>query len=483
MATVKAGERDASGRLIVWVPQPKQVAFMRRPEYEGVYGGAAGGGKTHALLMEALRQTNIRHYKGLLLRKTYPELEEMMSQALDYYPRIIPGAKFNAGNHVWRFPSGARIYFGSMQHGVDKTKYQGRQFDFIGVDEMTHFLFGEVSYLFSRNRPNGPGTRVYFRGTCNPGGVGHAWVRDRYIAGKTPLQTYKYRFMVEGKEYERTRVFVPATVFDNRVLLENEPNYIGNLSLLPEAERRALLYGDWDAFAGQAFPEWRNNSKGHITREWTHVIRPFDIPMEWRIYRSFDFGYAKPFSVAWWAVDHDGVLYRIRELYGCTTTPNTGTKWTPAKIAEEVKTIDEKYYKGRTIIGIADPSIWDASRGESIAQMMERHGIYWQRGDNKRIPGKAQVHYRLAFDRNGIPGVYVFDTCKAIIRTMPTLIYDDKDLEDVDSDGEDHAYDEFRYLCMERPIGARVNHTPKPKPFDPLESEPIRIIGGGFMGA
>ena len=174
---------------VVWPPQAKQEVWMRRGEYESLYGGAAGGGKSDAMVVEALRQANIPHYKGLIVRKTYPELEELIEKSMGYYPRAFPGAKYNASAHAWRFPSGAKILFGSMQHAKDRTKYQGRAFDFVGFDELTHFTWDEYSYLFSRNRPNGPGTRVYIRATANPGGVGHGWVKQRFITAGPPLKT------------------------------------------------------------------------------------------------------------------------------------------------------------------------------------------------------------------------------------------------------------------------------------------------------
>lgn len=459
---------------VVWMPQPKQIAFMVRPEYEALYGGAAGGGKSDALAMEALRQVGKKKYKALILRKTYPELEELIVRTLELYPRIYPGARYNDNKHVWIFPSGARIYFGSMQHAKDRKKYQGQQYAFIGFDELTHFTFEEYSYMFSRNRSSDPNIRCYIRATTNPGGVGHGWVKERFISGKTPFQTYVSVLKINGVEQRRTKVFIPATVYDNQKLLDATPEYLASLAMLPEAECKALLGGDWDSFQGQCFMEWKDSSSHWVDRVGTHVIAPFEIPDTWKIYRSFDFGYAKPFSCAWWTVDYDGRVYRIKELYGCTSQPNTGVKWTPHKIAQEIKKVEDKYYKGRRVIGVADPSIWDASRGESVADMMESCGVYFDPGDNKRLPGKMQLHYRLAFDDEGLPMMYVFNTCKAFIRTVPNLVYDDKDIEDIDSSQEDHPYDDARYFLMQHPIPPRKNSKGTLLQYNPLEEDKPR---------
>ncbi|HKM28320.1 MAG TPA: hypothetical protein VJY37_01410, partial [Anaerovoracaceae bacterium] len=181
-------------------------------------------------------------------------------------------------------------------------------------------------------------------------------------------------------------------------------------------------------------------------------------PPEWPIYRSFDFGYSKPFSVGWWAIDHDGRAYRILEMYGCTKEPNEGVKWTPIKIFQETYKIEKehRWLKGKKIHGVADPSIWDASRGESVYETAAKAGIYFDPGDNKRIPGWMQMHYRFAFDSEGYPMIYTFSTCKGFIRTIPLLMYSDTIPEDLDTDGEDHIADETRYFCMDRPIKARI---------------------------
>lgn len=358
----------------VWGPQPKQVRFLCRPEYEALYGGAAGGGKSEALVMEAVRQVHIPHYRALLLRKTYPELSELIGKSLNYYPRAFPGAKFNGSAHRWTFPGGATVEFGAMHRTADRLKYQGRTWDFIAFDELTHFTWEEYSYLFSRNRPVGPGTRVYIRATANPGGVGHGWVKERFITAAPPGQRVVAELGVRQpdgtvKTVTRDRVFIPASVYDNKVLLANDPNYIANLSLLPEAERRALLYGDWDSFSGQVFTEWRDDPAHYHDRRGSHVIEPFPVPPDWVIYRGFDWGYSRPFSVGWWAVGGDGCMYRVRELYGCTGEPNMGVKWTPGRLAASIREIeqDDPNLRGRRILGIADPAIWDGSGGESIS--------------------------------------------------------------------------------------------------------------------
>ena len=442
--------------MVLWTPQRRQADFLARFEDEALYGGAAGGGKSEALVAEALRQAHIPHYRALILRKTYPELSELIDKSQRYYRGAFPGAQWSEARHMWRFPSGAKIYFGAMQHTNDRFKYQGRAYDYIAFDELTHFTQDEYLYLLSRNRASGPGTRVYLRASANPGGIGHGWVKARFLTPAPPMQTIWEDVQVrtpDGAVHTARRgpIFVPSTVFDNQILLQNDPAYAARLAALPDADRRALLYGDWDAFAGQVFSEWRADPAHYADRRYTHVVDPFPIPRGWRVVRGFDFGYSRPFSVGWWAISPDGALCRIRELYGCTGTPNEGVRWEPARIAREIKKIeqDDPNIRGRTVRGVADPSIFDESRGESVAQMMEREGIFFDRGDNSRIAGKMQVHHRLAFDQNGAPGLTVFSTCRHFIRTVPALVYDPVNVEDVNTAMEDHIYDEMRYVVME----------------------------------
>lgn len=450
---------------------------MRRTENECLYGGAAGGGKSDALVIEALRQVENPNYRAILFRKTFPQCRELIIKSLNYYKRAYPNAKYNASSHIWTFPSGAMIFFGSMPNRDSYLQYQGHQYAFIGFDELTHFTLEEYEYLMTRNRADGAGLRVYMRATANPGGIGHGWVKARFIDDMPPNTPKTQEVEVKTPSGEiikikRTKIFIPSSVFDNPALMKNDPNYIGNLALLPEARRKALLYGDWNSFEGQVFTEWRNNPEGYKTRKFTHVIEPFRIPKHWRRYRSYDFGYAKPFAVQWWAVDEDGTVYLYRQWYGCEkNSPNTGLKKEVSEVAKEIRRIEEEALEYGKVIGIADPSIWDKSRGSegTIINMFEKEGVYFSPGRNNRLAGKMQFHYRLAFDKNGYARMYVFNTCTEWIRTFPNLIYDQHHVEDIDTTLEDHDYDAARYFLMENPISPPAPVKKVKAEYDPFE--------------
>lgn len=461
---------------IIWKPQPRQHEFMSRPEYECFYGGAAGGGKSDALVAEALRQIDIPHYKGIIFRKTYPQARELILKSKRLYPFVSPGCKYNSQEHCWIFPSGARIYFGSMPNSDSYIDYQGLSFAFIGFDELTHFTEEEYRYLQTRNRADGAGVRVYIRATGNPGGIGHGWVKARFITDMPPNTPKEYAASVVDPgghkiEVKRKKIFIPSSVFDNEELLRNDPNYLANLAMQPEALKKALLYGDWDTFSGQVFTEWRNNPEGYFTRKYTHVIEPFKIPGSWRRYRAFDYGYSRPFAVQWWAVDNDGIAYLYRQLYGYNGTPNQGIRWEPRKIAREIRRIEHEAGESG-VLGVADPAIWDESRGVdgTLITMFEREGVYFEKGKHDRLSGKMQVHRRLAFDDDGYPRMYAFRTCEQFIRTIPNLVYDDKCVEDIDTAMEDHDYDAMRYFFMMNPIAASEEKSILRQPlWNPLE--------------
>ena len=468
-------------RKSVWFPQYKQWLMLNRTEDEGFYGGAAGGGKTDYLVIEALSQVDIPEYKGIIFRRTYPELAEVIDKTFFYYKVNYPKAKYNGTTHCWTFPSGAKIYLGDMQYEKDKTKYQGQQYDFIGFDELTHFTMSQYEYMRSRNRGKSARTVKYMRSTGNPGGIGHGWVKQYFVRAGTPGEPVYSTIRIpkpDGTIYtgRLSKVYIPSMVWDNELLIHNNPKYLEMLATLNEQDRKALLEGDWDIFSGQVFTEFKDNPDGYKTHILTHVIPPFHIPEYWNIYRGFDYGYSKPFSVGWYAIDTDGTAYRIAELYGCQrnkageAVPDTGVKWDPTKIARKIREI-EAYHpnlKGHNIIGVADPAIFEESTGQSISALMAREGVYFNKADNTRIPGKMQCHYRLAFDDNGRCKFYVFDNCRDFIRTVPSLVYDETHVEDVDTKQEDHIYDEWRYVMMANPMTAPPKRKEELHEFDPL---------------
>lgn len=469
----------------MWFPLYKQWLMMSRTENEGFYGGAAGGGKTDYLVMEAMSQVEIPEYKGIIFRRTYPELNEVIDKCEQYYKTAYPKARYNGSTHCWRFPSGAKIYLGAMQHEKDKLKYQGQQFDFIGFDELTHFTMSQYEYLRSRNRGKSGKTVKYIRATGNPGGVGHGWVKQYFVtpglSGK-PVYTHIKLLKPDGSLYTGTlsKIFVSSRVWDNEHMIKNNPTYIQNLATLNEQDKKALLDGDWDIFSGQTFTSFRDNPDGYETRRLTHVIPSFRIPEWWNIYRGFDWGYMRPFSVGWYACSPDGVMYRIQELYGCQRNaageaiPDTGVKWDPQTVARKIKEIEmyDPNLKGHKIIGIADPAIFADSMGTntSISAMMAKEGIYFQPANHERIPGLLQCQYRLKFNEEGYPMFYVFDKCRDFIRTIPALVYDDTNVEDINTKQEDHIYDEWRY-CM----AANTITIPRTKPQEIHEYDPLNM--------
>ena len=436
-------------QLKIPAPQEKQRLFLLAKKKHIGFGGARGGGKSWAVRTKAkllaLRYAGIRI---LIVRRTYPELQ---SNHIEPMLRMIKPefCSYNGALRCLSFANGSLIRFGHWSGESSELEYNGQEYDWIFIDEATQFSWRSFQFLGGLLRGvNDIPKRMYL--TCNPGGVGHRWVkrlfidRDFYDGGGDP----------EAAENPEDYVFIPAKVTDNRALLRAQPDYLRQLQALPRRLRDAWLDGKWDVFQGQVFQEFTNDPAHYQDRRFTHVIAPFDIPREWRVYRSYDFGYAKPFSCGWWAVDHDGVIYRILELYGCTGEADVGVRWTPERQFAEIRRIEDTHpwLKGREIQGVADPAIWDTSRGESIYETALRHRVYFTRGDNRRIPGWMQLHYRMSFDEQGYPMLYVFSGCRAFIRTIPELLFDQTDAEDVDTRQEDHVADESRYFCMSRPI-------------------------------
>lgn len=449
-------------------PSEKQELFLESSAKFVAFGGARGGGKSWAVRMKAVLLC-LKHkgIKVMIIRRTYPELQEnhmlpLVAMLKCYSPnkdeRI---AEYNDSKKHIVFPNGSRILFRYLDNEKDAQRFQGTEVDVLFVDEATHHNEAKIEKLNACVRGvNGFPKRVYY--TCNPGGEGHQWVKRLFVD-----KVYK-----DGERAE-DYVFIRSKVTDNLALMKSDPDYIHKLEALPPKLRAAWLDGDWDIFEGQFFEDFVDKPDHYYDRQFTHVIEPFEIPESWKIYRSFDWGYNKPFSCGWWAVDYDGVVYRILELYGCTKTANEGIKWTPPQVFAEIARIERehRWLKGKKVIGIADPAIWDAETGESIADVASRHGVFFQPGDHQRIPGWMQVHYRLAFDDNGFPMMYIFKNCKAFIRTIPLLQYDEHKPEDLDTDGEDHVADEVRYFLMSRPIQPRMMPAP-----DEFNNNPMHIF-------
>ena len=444
--------------LRIGVPNEKQRRFLLDRHRHIAYGGARGGGKSWAVRTKskllAFRYPGI---KILIVRKTYKELQNNHIEQLT--AELAGFAKYNRSDKMFRFPNGSTISFGYCANEGDLGQYQGAEYDVVFIDEAGQLQESWIRKINLCVRgTNGFPKRTYY--TLNPGGPGHAYFKRVFVDRN-----------FNPDEDPNDYFFIQAKVEDNKALMDTQPDYLRELENLPPTLRAAWKDGRWDVYEGQFFEDFRDVPEHYKDRRWTHVIEPFEIPDGWTICRSYDFGYGKPFSCAWWAVDYDGTIYRIMELYGCTRTPNEGVKWTPDKQFEEIhKTeMQHPWLKGKTIIGVADPAIWDASRGESVADTAARYGVFFTPGDNERIAGWMQCHYRLQFDEDGYPRMYVFNTCRAFIRTIPTLIYDEHRAEDLDTKMEDHVADEWRYFCMSRPIKPIRAVKEQRILFDPLD--------------
>ncbi len=440
----------------------KQKQFLKSEKKYTGYGGARGGGKSWAVRTKSkllcLRYAGI---KVLIVRRSYPELTANHIDVLR--PELAGIAKYNKQEKMFTFANGSTISFRYCAKDSDLDNFQGSEYDCIFLDEATQLSEHQFEVLRAclRGVNNFP-KRMYL--TCNPGGQGHAWVKRLFI-------DRRFKETENPDDY----VFIQALVQDNKPLMKNQPDYVQQLEGLTGKLKKAWLYGDWNIFEGQFFEDFVDDPNHYDDRQYTHVIKGFEPPDGWTIYRSYDFGYSDPFSCGWWAVDYEGRLYRILECYGCKPNePDTGVKWTPDEQFAEIARIEREHpwLKGKKIHGVADPSIWDGSKGISTADTARRHGIYFEPGINARIPGWMQMHYRFAFDENGYPMMYIFDTCKDFIRTIPTLIYSETKPEDLDTELEDHIADETRYMCMARPIKPIKRTAKEPVFDDPLDLQP-----------
>jgi hypothetical protein len=447
---------------VSWIPWPgAQEEFLTRVEFEVLFGGSAGPGKTDCLVAAVTRGVEHPDYRGLLVRRTFPQLQEIIDRCWKLYPEMLGGV-FRSTEKRWEFPSGAIIDLGHMQHETDKYNYQGKEYHTIGVDELTQFTETQYTYLFSRLRTTDPDIHPQILSTTNPGGIGHYWVKDRFVTITDHGKTYF------DPKTGLSRVFIPAKIEDNPTLFLNDPGYLARLESLPEVEKLRLRHGIWDAFEGQIFTELSQR---------VHGYEDFAIPPEWERFCVLDWGFAKPFSVGWYAVDYDGVLYRYREWYGCKREADNDPEGDDVGLKmqawEVAKAILDREGGEKVRLRIADPSIWHPrpesrrkeSHGITIHEDMTGQGVYFVKADNDRLHGKMQVHKRLKLNEEVDPEtgeimgerpmLKIAHSCKGFWRTFPALHEDPRNPEDIDTDQEDHIYDEIRYMCMARPLRPR----------------------------
>ncbi len=454
--------RQPGGRLS-WRPQPgPQTRFVATPVFEVIYGGARGGGKTDATLGDfLLHQRRFKaHAVGLFVRRTRVALESTIERAKVLYAGSGAVWREQKSRFVW--PSGARLSFRYLDRDEDAQAYQGHAYTRVYVEELTQFVSpGPVDKLKATLR-SAAGVPCGFRATCNPGGPGHNWVKARYI----DTGPWKVTANADGL----AQVFIPARVADNPALLESDPDYVARLRQSgSEALVRAWLEGDWDLVEGAFFDKW----------SCANIVAPFAIPDFWHRFFSFDWGYGAPFAVQWWTIASDptpaggrliprGAMVLYREWYGSTGRPNEGLRLTAEAVADGIL----ERQRGETIrYGVADPSIFNQDGGPSIGERLRRKNLRVIPADNTRV-GRAgaaggwdQLRARITGE-DGKPMLYVFDTCRGIIRTLPVLQHDPDRMEDLDTNGEDHAADAARYACMSRPMTAKPPLPARARPDD-----------------
>lgn len=442
-------------QTVIWSPQEgPQTALIECPVFEVFYGGARGGGKTESSIGDWLDHSSTygEHAIGIFVRRKFKQLAEVIARTKQLFPKL--GAKYNEQKAEWRMANGARLKFVYLERDSDAEEYQGHNYTRVYVEEVTNFPSPSPIDKLRATLRSGAGVPVGMRLTGNPGGPGHNWVKKRYI--DPAPQGYKLikescDVEVDGvvQTVELERVFIPSKLGDNMLLLRNDPTYVLRLRQSgSEALVKAWLEGNWDIVDGAYFTELDEQLHG----------RPADLirwaPPSTIRFRSFDWGSAKPFSVGWWAICDGtwpieaplpfGAIFRYREWYGASGV-NKGLGSTADVVAKEIL---EQERNERIRYAVADPAIFIRNGGPSIAESMAR--CRWRRADNKRLPGWEQVRQRIAGE-NGVPMLYAAHECEDFWRTMPTLQHDEKDPEDLDTDGEDHVADEVRYACMSRP--------------------------------
>jgi hypothetical protein len=446
-------------RTLLWEPQPgPQTLLVQCPVFEVFYGGARGGGKTEGSIGDWLLHANLygENASGLFVRRTLIQLKDVIKRTHRRFPKI--GARYNVQEKEWTFPNGAKLRFAYLERDADAENYQGHEFTRIYVEEATNFPSGETIAKLRACVRSTAGVQCGIRLTGNPGGPGHHWVKERYIKhGAYNVVTETEIFdLPDGSSRTATldRVFIPAKISDNPKLLQNDPGYLMRLRQSGSAALvKAWLEGLWDSIEGGFFTEFS---------ETLHVVHGNQaIPRHLTRFRAMDWGSARPFSIGWYAISDGksllgplgdkmprGALYKFQEWYGMIPgQPNKGIKLSANLVGRGV--LARELPGQTTTYGVADPSIFANNGGPSIGEMMLVEGCYWLRADNARQPGWEQIRKRLSADP---PLLYFNEDCDDTIRTLPFLQHDEKDLEDLDTEAEDHAADETRYACMSRAL-------------------------------
>ena len=421
-------EIDKGNHVIFHANEGPQTDFLAADEKDVLYGGAAGGGKSYAMIVDPLRYAHKSAHRALILRRSMPELREMIDKSRELYPQAFPGAKFREVEKLWNFPSGAKVEFGFLERDADVYRYQGQAYSWIGFDEITH-LPTEFSwnYLASRLRTTDPEIKTYLRCTANPGGVGSHWVKNRYIAPQEHNKSF------EGKD-GLTRKFIPAKLADNPYLAK-DGIYEQMLKSLPPIQRRQLLEGNWDVAEGAAFVEFDPD---------THVVPPFILPIHWERVKGIDYGYAAESCCLWGIMDmNDNTLIIYRELYRKGLTGRElGAIITDMEIEDPF-----------SVNGVLDTAAWanTGTTGPTVGEELLKAGHKLRRADKNRVQGKIQIHEYLKVRESGRPRLQIFNTCPNLIRELQSIPLSKTNPEDVDTHASDHAYDALRYMIMSRP--------------------------------
>lgn len=421
--------RTVAEENVIFKPnEGPQTDFLAASETDVLYGGAAGGGKSYAMLVDPLRYAHRGAHRALILRRSMPELRELIDKSRELYPKAFPGCKYKEVEKLWNFPSGAKIEFGFLERDADVYRYQGQAYSWIGFDEITHQATEfSWNYLASRLRTTDPEIVPYMRCTANPGGVGAHWVKKRYIDVSPPNESFKG---TDGL----SRKFIPARLDDNPYLAY-DGRYEQMLKALPPTQRRQLLEGDWEVAEGAAFTEFDRD---------VHIIDPFEIPIHWDRIKGIDYGYASESACVWGAIDrNDNTLIIYRELYrkGLLATDL-------AFMLTEMELNDPM-----SVPGVLDTACWNRTgqTGPTVGETLTKAGHKLRRADKNRVAGKIQIHEYLKVQQSGRPKLQIFNTCPNLIRELQGIPLDKNNPGDVDTHASDHAYDALRYLIMSRP--------------------------------